>query len=313
MTISAAFLGPFLGVMIHETLSIYLASLGGTVSELSGVYLIGLEGIMLLGGGIGFITLAVTGNMLLAFLSGFAVSALIGSVTALYAVTLRLNQIIIAIGTILFGAGFSGYLYTEVVGNRTTAFQTQFGLLQNYPIPFLSNVPVLNQIFDQTALGYVVYALIPISWFVLFRTRTGLRLRSVGHNPKSSDILGVSVSRYRIGAVVVGSMLAGVAGFILILGYPPASWSFDFTGGRGIVALALIRVGSWRPQYVFLASLVYGSLASAAFIFPSSLGVPPQFLLMIPYVAGIAMLGLSARLSISTMPAALGVPYSRTE
>jgi ABC-type uncharacterized transport system permease subunit len=285
------------------------AALGEVVAERAGVINLGIEGMMLVGAVVGFLAMNETGSLLTGVTAALAAGALVASVHAFFSVTLKANQIISGLGITIAGAGLAAIIGRSVVG---VPARTSFDDLD---LPGLSAIPGIGEIlFQQHLLVYVALLLAPIVWWVLQRTRLGLHLRASGENPAAADAMGVSVARYRYGAVVFGGALAGLAGASLSLAESPG-WSEGMTSGRGWIAVALVIFATWDPLRVLLGAYLFGALDVLAFRAQIiGVDVNPTLLGMIPYVAtilvliGVTLLGATKRLGA---PAALGTPYVR--
>ncbi|PZN57063.1 MAG: ABC transporter permease [Proteobacteria bacterium] len=283
-----------------------VAAIGELVVERSGVLNLGVEGMMIMGAVAGFGAGYLTGSPWLGLLAAVLVGALFSLLFAVMTLSLATNQVATGLSLTLLGLGLSGMMGTGFVGLPGER-------LPNLYIPFLTDLPVVGRlVFGQDPVFYISIALIAgVAWF-LFRTRTGLTLRSIGDSHTSAHALGIHVLRYRYLAVLFGGACAGLAGGQLSLVYTP-QWVENMTAGRGWIALALVVFASWRPWrgpaggYIFGAGR-NGQLHAQAFGIP----VPSQFLSSLPYLATIAVLVLisrNKRLTMMNTPAALGQPF----
>ncbi len=309
---SAAFIiGLFAGTIRIAT-PILFASLGEVFAERSGVLNLGLEGIMLVGSSVGFAAAFLSGNVWLGVLVGFISGALLGLLIAFITVSLRIDQVVNGVAIWIIGMGLSSYLFVMF-----------FGKLSSYPkieglpslnIPGLSQIPILGEIlFQQNALVYLAFLLVPILWYVLFKTTFGLKVRAVGENPKAADTLGIGVHRIRYLCVIFGAGLAGVAGTFLSVAYLQ-TYTDNMVAGRGFMAIAIVILGRWNPVRVLFGALLFGgvdalqirlqALSSVEGIF-----IPTQFLVMLPYIVTIIVLVFVSRRAAA--PAALTLPYKR--
>jgi ABC-type uncharacterized transport system permease subunit len=285
------------------------AALGEVVAERAGVINLGIEGMMLVGAVVGFLAMNETGSLVAGVGAALVAGALVASVHAFFSVTLNANQIISGLGITIGGAGLAAILGRSVVG---TPAEASFGDLE---LPVLGSLPWLGEIlFRQHLLVYVALLLVPVVWWTLRRTRLGLHLRAVGENPAAADAMGVSVARYRYGAVLFGGALAGLAGASLSLAESPG-WSEGMTAGRGWIALALVIFATWDPLRVLFGAYLFGAFDVLAFRAQIiGIDVPSTLLGMIPYLAtivvliAVTLLGASKRLGA---PRALGLPYVR--
>jgi general nucleoside transport system permease protein len=264
---------------------------------------------MLVGAVVGFIAMNESGSLLAGVTASLVAGALLASVHAFFAVTLHANQIISGLGITIGGAGLAAIIGSDVVGVPPRAS------FDDLHVPLLGSIPWLGEIFFRHhLLVYVAFLLVPIVWWTLRRTRLGLHLRAVGENPAAADAMGVSVARYRYGAVLFGGALAGLAGASLSLAESPG-WSEGMTAGRGWIALALVIFATWDPLRVLLGAYLFGVFDVLAFrVQIIGIDISSTLLGMIPYVAtilvliAVTLLGAGRRLGA---PGALGTPYLR--
>jgi ABC-type uncharacterized transport system permease subunit len=283
-----------------QTTPLLLPTLGEIYAEQSGVFNIGLEGIMLIAGSVAYIISAYSQSAYLALLAGGAIGISLGLLVAFFEVTLRVNQVVFGIGIILFGLGLSSFLVPTFLGNSA-------GIAASL-LPSVS-IPGLGEISHQDILFYVALSLVPISYFVIFRTHIGLALRMVGDDPLISDYIGLRVFRIRYIALIVCSLLAALGGVYMVLG-TTGVWVDDITSGKGFVALALVRLANWRPQWALVFTLAFGFVETMQFRFAvTGSFVPYQVLQMSPYIFGVAVLVIASLFGLSSQPKSLGQPY----
>ena len=282
-----------------------LAALGEMFTQRSGVYNLGVEGIMMMGAFAGFFATLHLGSPLLGIVASLAIGALMGLLMALVSVTFKAEQGISGIGLYMFGWGLSGLLYRLYVGGITS-----INGLKPIEIPLLSNIPFLGPIFfAQNLLVYTALVLVPLSGFILYKTSWGLNVRAVGNKPEAADTLGVSVVRIRYQCLIVGSMLAGLAGAFLTIGQANM-YADNITAGRGFIAIALVYFGRWSPWGILLGSLLF-SMADSFQSMVQVLGInfPYELAVILPYVVTIIALAIS--FGRVWAPAALGKPFQR--
>ncbi|MTI86168.1 MAG: ABC transporter permease [Firmicutes bacterium] len=287
------------------------AALGEILTERAGILNLGVEGMMLVGAVSGFIAALHTSSpwagVIVAMLAGGAMA----SIHALLTVTLRANQIVSGLSLTIFGTGLSGYLGKPIVG---TPLETSFKVFE---IPIISSIPFIGPImFKQDALVYLSYIIIPLMWFFLYRTKTGLNLRAVGENPAAADSLGINVFRVKYVYVIIGGMLAGIGGAYLSLMYVP-TWMENITAGRGWIAVALVIFATWNPAQAILGAYIFGGIDALGFRLQAmDIMIPAYFLKMLPYIFTIIVLiivtGKNAAKHIGA-PQSLGLPYDREE
>lgn len=282
------------------------ASLGETVAQRSGVLNLGVEGIMLMGGFAAFYVVFETGNLMLGILAAIFVGALMGVLMSVISVTFQAEQGISGIGLYLFGLGLSSLLFRVLIGSVVSV--TGF---QELHIPFLSDIPVIGDIFfNHNLLVYSAYIMVPIIWFLFDKTTLGLKIRSVGQNPSAADSLGVNVNRVRYFAVIFGAAMAGVAGASLTIGTLNV-FQENMTNGIGFIAVALVYFGGWRPLGVLFGSLLFATI-SALQLWGQVIGIqiPSDLMVMLPYVLTIFVLIFSS--GQIRQPAALNKPFERS-
>lgn len=302
--------------IIHQGIRLatpYLyAALGETISQRAGVFNLGVEGIMLMGAFAGFYAVFQTGNLLLGVLAAAIVGLLMGLLMSVVSITFHAQQGISGIGLYMFGLGASSLLFKTMLGTiePVRGFQTMnFCVSDDF---CLADIPVIGDIFfGYTALTYGAYLLVPIIWWVLNRTTWGLKIRAVGHNPEAADSLGVSVAAVRYVSVMVGSMLAGIAGASLSIGLLNV-FQEEMTNGIGFIAVALVYFGSWKPVGVLGGALLFaGVSALQLWVQVMNLNIPSDLAVMLPYLLTIVALALPFRRAMQ--PAALGKSFSRGE
>jgi simple sugar transport system permease protein len=297
--------GSFLNRAIMFSTPLLLATLGEIYAERSGVVNLGIEGMMSAGAAIGMIGAFAAENPWVGALAGMVSGALLALLFAAVVIHLRGMQVPAGLGLFMFGLGFSGVVGKAVSGKK---FLFSFAKL---PIPVLSDIPIVGKaLFDYVPIVYLALALVPIMWFVLFKTRIGLNIRTVGENPAAADSAGVDVFRMRYLCVMVGGALAGLGGAffsVAWMGY----WLEGMTAGWGWVAIALTIFSLWNPLGALLGSLLFGGVYAFQFEL-QGLGLPVHILGMLPYlvtlVALICLLLFYRRLGA---PSALSEPYSR--
>jgi simple sugar transport system permease protein len=181
----------------------------------------------------------------------------------------------------------------------------------------LSELPLLGAVFSQDVLTYLVYLLIPLAWFFMYKTKHGLNLRAVGENPQTADAMGVNVAKLRYFYTIFGGMLVGLGGAHLSLAYTPG-WTENITGGRGWIVIALVIFSMWNPSRAILGAILFGGINAVQFrLQASGTDIPSAYLNMAPYIATILVLVLvtvweSHNRKIGP-PAALGTSYMRED
>ena len=283
-----------------------IASLGLLINEKVGIVNLGAEGMMLCSALAGFAAVVHTGNPLVGFAAGMAAGALMAAIFGVLVIWLNTNQYATGLALSLFGGGFSAFAGTSYVQARLPE-QTAWA------VPVLGDIPLLGPaLFRHHPMVYVAMALtVGLIWF-LYRTRTGLVLRSVGESPESAHALGYPVRRIRLAAVVAGGALCGLAGAYISTVYTPL-WVEGMVAGKGWIALALTTFATWRPARVLLGAYLFGGVTMLQFhLQGAGVNVPSQFLTMLPYVATVVVLALISRNPAwvrVNMPSSIGKPF----
>lgn len=283
-----------------------LAAMGETVTERSGVINIGLEGSIIggaLGGALGALA---TGGALTGVLIGGLAGMAAAAVFAFFAIGLGTDQIITGTAVTIGGLGLTSAIYQARFGPTGAALTLP--TLDAIAIPGLARVPILGEaLFAQPITAYLAYAFAPLLAYALFRTRPGLELRAVGESPDAAEAAGVRVRAIRVGAILFGGLMAGLAGAHLTLGYT-GTFSDGMSAGRGFIAIAVVVLGRWNPIWVLVAALFFGA-ASALQFFLQALGIeaPYQLFLALPYVLTLA--ALAGWVGRARAPAALALPW----
>ena len=271
------------------------AGLGELIGQRSGILNVGIEGVLLFGATLGFITAQTTDSYLLGFLVGIGVGGLLGLLHGFFSITLGVDQVVSGMGIWILGFGLTTYIggpYTGPLG--------------------MERIPTILGVSPFFFLGIV---LVVITWFVLAKTSLGLRIRSVGENPAVAEVSGINVARTRYLCVIVAGMFMGLAGAIYALDYNPV-WNYNFLMGWGFIALALVFFSMWNPFILLGGSILFGSLWQ--------LSLNPQLVLpgvlsryiwrMVPFAMTIGILLVMSTKWFRTKwgaakPDALGLPY----
>ncbi len=275
-------------------------TLGVLLCERAGVLNLGIEGIMVAGAFIGWLTVYSGAGLWFGVLAAALAGAVFGALHALLVVRLPLSQHVAGLGITLFATSISYFAYRVIFPKVDSPPKIQaFDDMSWLPIPILS---------EQTPLTLVAMSLVPALWYLLYRTPLGLALRAVGESPQAVEAQGINVVRLRTGAVIAGSALMGVAGSFLTLA-AFNSFFFNMVNGRGWICVALIVFASWRPGKALIGALLFAFFDAAQLRLQQSSGgvLPYQLYLMLPYVLSIVALVLVARKA--AYPQALMQPY----
>jgi ABC-type uncharacterized transport system permease subunit len=298
-----------LAAAVRAGTPVLFATLGEIFAERAGILNLGVEGMMLVGALAGFVTTVRTGNPWLGVVAAGAAGGALSMIHGLLCITLRANQVGSGLALTIFGTGLSAALGRGYIGVPASGFHTA-------AVPGLSQLPVLGPVlFQQNPLVYLSYLLVPVAWFLLYRTRWGLDIRAVGEQPEAADAMGVNVARVRYTGVAVGGVLAGIGGTFLSTAYT-SMWIENMTAGRGWIAVALVIFATWDPVRAVAGAYLFGGVNALQLnLQAAGTRLPIYLLLMAPYVFTIFVLVLAtqetARKRLGA-PAALSVPYSRS-
>lgn len=308
-----------LTITLRAGTSLIYSTIGETYTERAGILNLGVEGMMLCGAVSAFATAYYSGSVWLGLLVAVLMGATLAAIHAFLTVTMRANQVVSGLSITLFGTGLSSFL-----GERLGPESNNFNLVgmvgprfSPIEIPVLSQIPLVGAFFKQDLLTYLLFILVPLAWYYLYKTRNGLNLRAVGENPETADAMGINVIRTRYIYTILGGGLVGFGGAHLSLAYAPG-WTENITGGRGWIVIALVIFAMWNPARAVLGAMLFGGINAVQFrLQAGGTTIPSAYLNMLPYLATILVLiamtwweSLSHRVGA---PAALGTPYMREE
>ena len=278
--------GAFVSAMVGSALSIPIAAaLGEDSNRGTGGFLASLVGIVA------------------ASLAGVGVSALL----AVFGIRYIVDQVIVGVVLNVLVIGLTGFLYSELSLPNEAVLNSP-PIMDRAAIPILSQIPIIGPaLFNGTFITYLMYIAVPAVWFALYKTRWGLRVRSVGEHPKAADTVGINVNRRRVTTVLIAGAIAGAGGAFFTLG-SSGGFTKEVTAGAGFIALAAVVFGRWHPLRATLAALLFGFATNLQYVL-SSIGspVPGEIMRMVPYVATI--LAVAGFVGQSRAPAADGKPY----
>jgi simple sugar transport system permease protein len=307
------------GSSLRLATPLLLACLAGLFSERAGIFDIGLEGKMLGSAFVAAATAAVTGSAWLGLAAGVVTSIVLSLIHGLASITLRGNQLISGVAINFLASGTTALVGHSLFGmGGQTPQLTGAQRFTAITLPFaetLAPVPVLGPIYaglisGNNVLVYAALAAVPLTWWVLFRTRFGLRLRAVGENPAAVETAGLSVVRLRYAAVVICGLLCGVAGAYLSTAQS-AGFIRDMTAGKGFIAVAALIFAKWRPWPALGACLLFGVLEAVAIRYQGieigAFTVPVQFMQALPYILTVVI--LAGFVGKAVPPKAGGRPY----
>lgn len=292
-----------------RSIPIILGAMSGVICERSGVVNLAIEGQLLLGAFTGSIVAAAASSLWLGMVGAALAGAVLALVLAVLAIRYFVDQVIVGVVLNVFALGLTNFLYDRILVPHENLNSPK--IFDDIKVPGLSDIPIIGPIFfDANVFLYITYGLLIVLQFGLFRTRWGLRLRAVGEHPTAADTVGIRVRATRYRAVVLGGLIAGIAGASLTIG-SVGGFGKDISSGKGYIALAAVIFGRWSPTGALGAALIFG-FADAL---QSNLGIvgtpiPSEFLSMLPYLATVfAVAGLVGKVRA---PAADGKPYVKS-
>ena len=301
-------------VAVSAGTPLVLAGTGEVLTERSGVLNLGVEGMMLIGAVTGFWATSASSSPVVGLLVGAVSAAAFSTIHAVLAISMRVNQIVTGVGLVVLGTGISSFIGDQ--GDPAIVRKLSGGIFEPvFPDSFHDWPGIGPLLFSHDPVVYVSWGFVALAEWYIFRTRRGMNLRAVGHDPASADAAGLSVSGIRYVHVLVGGAAAGAGGAYLTLRLF-ASWfdsSGPMTGGRGWIAVVLVILAGWRPYRLLLAAYVFGVVSSLGFTL-QLLGwnVPTHLLAILPFLLTyFVMVGVSATQRRSHAPAALAQPYFR--
>lgn len=295
------------GTALVLAVPIMLGAMAGVMSERSGITNIAIEGQLLTGAFMAAVVSSITDNFALGIFAAMFTASLMSMILAVFAIKFLAQQIIVGVVLNVLVIGITNFLYQQ--------WLTEDGENVNFPgtldiikIPFLSDIPVIGPVlFENRITVFAALLIVPALWFVLFKTKLGLRARAVGEHPLAADTVGISVGRTRFWWVTIGGAIAGLGGAALTIGNAGA-FGREMSGGFGFIALAVVILGRWHPILAALAALLFGfSIILRVWANQVSPGIPTDFITMVPYIVTIiAVVGFVGR---SRAPKSLAIPY----
>jgi len=292
----------FLAASVRISTPLLLAATGELIAERGGVINLGIEGAMLAGALASAIG-AANGGPWIGVVSAVAAGILVALVFSMVAIAARADQIITGTAITLGAVGLTGAVYRTAFGASGPGLSIPtFG---TWSVPGLRAIPIVGPaLFEQSALTYLAWLLVPLAAWFLFRSWWGLALRATGESAAAARASGVPVRRLQVLATLFGGALAGLAGATLVLAQV-GTFAEGMTAGRGFIAIAIVVLGRWRPGGVLLAALLFGGASALQFAFQAmGLALPYQLFLAMPYL--IALLALAGAVGKTRAPAGLG-------
>jgi general nucleoside transport system permease protein len=291
--------------MLRYATPLIFGAMGGILSERSGVINIGLEGMMLMGAFFGIFGADVFGSWFVGILVGVGAGAVTGLVHAFVSISLRADQVVSGTGINILAIGITGYVFIYHYGDQGTP--SDISRVPNVTLPLIEDIPFIGEAIGRmNLLTWAALLLVPILSVYLFRTRGGLRLRSVGEKPRAADSLGLPVLRTRYLAVTASGALAALGGVFLSIALL-GSFNEEMTAGRGFIALAAVIFGSWRPFGALAGACLFGFSTALAQRLPAFSESTAVLFQALPYV--LTLVVVAGVIGRSRPPAAIGVPY----
>jgi len=299
------FLIGLIAATLRVATPLILGTLGELFSERAGILNLGIEGTMFCGAFVGFVAGGATGNLWIGVLAAIGAGILAGLLMGLLSVRLGVSQHVSGLGITLLLTSLSLFGFRLIYGEpRIPPAIEHFSKL-----PVLNQVPILGEILEQYTLTYIALALVPICWWVLYRTNFGLQIRAVGENPEAADAAGVNVFLIRYLALAIAGGLMAAGGAFLSLAQL-GSFTYGIIAGRGWVCIALIIFGNWKPERVLWGALLFGGVFALQLrLQTTGLDLPYEMFLALPYLVTIAALAIAGR--NAAYPAALLKAYKR--
>jgi simple sugar transport system permease protein len=298
------------GTALALAVPIMLGSMGGIMSERVGVVNIAIEGQLLTGAFMAAVISTITGNQILGLVSAMITAALLSMVLAVFAVRFLAQQIIVGVVLNVLAIGITNFLYQQWL--TQDAQNVNFpGTLPIVKIPVLGDIPILGPVlFENRLTVFAALIIVPLLWWVIFKTKIGLRARAVGEHPLAADTVGINVGRTRFWWVTLGGAVAGLGGAALTIGNAGA-FGREMSGGYGFIALAVVILGRWHPIYAASAALLFGfAIILRVWANQVSPGIPTDFITMVPYL--VTIIAVVAFVGKARPPAADGVPYEKS-
>ena len=293
---------------LRMTTPLAFAALGGVYSERSGVVNIALEGIMLIGAFFAAVGTYFFGSPLVGILFSILAGMGLALIHAVVSIKFKVNQIVSGTALNMLAAGGTTFLSRLIF--KAAGSSPHIKGFEPWSIPILSDIPGIGLVFKSLSpLIVFMFIIVILSQYILYNTVFGLRLRSVGENPQAADTLGVNVYKYRYIGVLISGALGGIGGAFLSLEHARV-FVENMTGGRGFIALAAMIFGKWNPIGSFGACFLFG-IAEAVRMRLEGIGIPTQFIQMIPYILTMSVLAGAVGKAMS--PAADGIPYEKEE
>jgi simple sugar transport system permease protein len=309
VVLSLSFIADLTISAIRMTTPLAFAGLSCTISERSGIFNIGVEGMMLAGAFVAAVGALFSGSAWTGLACASLAGAFLGLLLAVLTVTLGANQIICGVMINILSLGMTSFLARIVMGSAVTQKLPTF---EPWEIPLLADIPFLGEIFfTQSPLSFLSYLIAILLAVLLFKTTWGLNIRASGEHPAALETGGVNPSTVRYACVVLSGILAALGGAFLSVGVV-RYFTENMSAGRGFIGLCIVILGKWHPLGALLAAFVFGAVDALQLrIQTFQLGIPYHFLIMLPYICG--LIAISGLVGKARSPEAVGRPYRQGE
>lgn len=304
----------FLAACVVAGVPLLFATVGALITEKVGNSNLGVEGMMLMGAVMSYVTATATKNPFLTLLAAMAAGAAGALIYAIITISLKANQIVTGLTLTIFGTGFAKFVGQPYLGKAVPEVVTKFFVKK--PIPLLSDIPFLGPVFfRQDVFVYLSYIVVIVAAIYMYKTRLGTNLKAVGENTAAADASGINITLYKYVHVLIGGALSGLGGAYLSIVRIPL-WQEDVVNGRGWIAVALVIFVAWNPIKAFFGSILFGGLSIAGMrLQVLGVGISQYLFDMIPYIATILIVIFSThkKRRESQPPADLSNNYFREE
>jgi general nucleoside transport system permease protein len=306
--LNTVFTASLIASMFVFSTPLVFAGIGGVFSERSGVVNIGLEGMMLMGAFFGVYGADKGGSWVVGLLVAMLAGGLMALVHAIFAIHLRADQIVGGTAVNFLALGITGYFFFQLYHGQDVP--VGISTIPDVKIPFLENTKFLGPaIGDLNLMVWLSFLLVLVSWFVIFKTPIGLRIRACGEHPRAADTVGINVYAVRYGSVILSGILAALGGAYLSIGFGGGTFNDNMTAGRGFIALAAMIFGNWRPLGTFYAALLFGFSTALAYRLPVYSSTAATLFQALPYV--LTLIAVAGVIGRTVPPAADGRPYTK--
>lgn len=284
-------------------------SISEVISERSGMMVTAIEGIFLIGAWGGFVGTYLSGSIAIGILLAMLCGVIVALIYGVICISLKQHQVVTGTALNIFVLGFCMYFQRVLFGVPTTPLKIE--TMKKIAIPIISKIPVIGEIFfNQNILTYLIYLIIPLAYFLLYKTSLGLTIRSTGENPESVDVAGINVNKIRYMVIILSGIMCGIAGAFYSVAYL-GMFTSNMINGRGWIAFGICFLGNWNPKGAAIGTLIFG-LAEAVSIYMQSLGTggnfPNELFIALPYILTILLTVTRRQFNV---PAKLGVPYNK--